>query len=87
LVSTADSKLPNASGRAPHVRYRNHCGREMLRMSFSVNVKGFGCRPLAGDAAGSGGRRPKASKGGNRDEGRDCGARYGDLDWGAARSL
>jgi hypothetical protein len=37
LVSTADSKLPNASGRAPHVRYRNHCGREMLRMSFSVN--------------------------------------------------
>jgi hypothetical protein len=30
-------------------------------------VKGFGCRPHAEGAALSGGRRPKASKGGNRD--------------------
>jgi len=29
-------------------------------------VKGFGCRPLTDGAASTGGRRPKASKGGNR---------------------
>jgi hypothetical protein len=29
-------------------------------------VKGFGCRPLEGRRSIFGGRRPKASKGGNR---------------------
>jgi hypothetical protein len=29
-------------------------------------VKGFGCRPLEGQRRVFGGRRPKASKGGNR---------------------
>jgi hypothetical protein len=37
-------------------------------------VKGFGWRPLTAGAANSGGRRPKPSKGGNRDEERDNGA-------------
>jgi hypothetical protein len=32
-------------------------------------VKGFGCRPLTSGAACTGGRRPKASKGGNRGKG------------------
>jgi hypothetical protein len=32
----------------------------------SANVKGFGCRPLTNGSAGTGGRRPKASKGGKR---------------------
>ena len=35
----------------------------------SACVKGFGCRPLTGRATHSVGRRPKASKGGNRDGG------------------
>src|ERR1700686_2437714 len=33
---------------------------------MSVHVKGFGCRPLEGRRRVFGGRRPKASKGGNR---------------------
>jgi len=32
-------------------------------------VKGFGCRPRGDGAACRGGRRPKASRGGNRGEG------------------
>ena len=32
-------------------------------------MKGFGCRPRANGAGDSGGRRPKASKGGNRGKG------------------
>jgi hypothetical protein len=32
----------------------------------SASVKGFGCRPLEGQRRVFGGRRPKASKGGNR---------------------
>jgi len=32
----------------------------------SAFVKGFGCRPLEGGRRAFGGRRPKASKGGNR---------------------
>src|ERR1700693_6383237 len=46
-----------------------------------ANVKGFGCRPGDGGATGTEGRRPKASKGGNRGNGYvgRCGARYGDL--------
>ena len=43
----------------------------MLARSFTAFVKGFGCRPLTDGAAVSGGRRPKACKGGNRDEERD----------------
>src|SRR4029077_6615605 len=34
----------------------------------SGSVKGFGCRPLEGRRRVFGGRRPKASKGGNRAE-------------------
>ena len=41
---------------------------------MSPPVKVFGCRPRANGAGDSGGRRPKASKGGNRDEERDSGA-------------
>src|SRR6266403_1851509 len=33
---------------------------------MSESVKGFGCRPLEGRRRVFGGRRPKASKGGNR---------------------
>jgi len=33
---------------------------------MSASVKGFGCRPLEGRRRVFGGRRPKASKGGNR---------------------
>src|SRR6266852_1554181 len=33
---------------------------------MSTRVKGFGCRPLTGRATHCVGRRPKASKGGNR---------------------
>ena len=33
---------------------------------MSAFVKGFGCRPLEGRRREFGGRRPKASKGGNR---------------------
>jgi hypothetical protein len=36
---------------------------------MSLFVKGFGCRPLTSAAACTGGRRPKASKGGNRGKG------------------
>jgi hypothetical protein len=36
---------------------------------MSVVVKGFGCRSLEGRRCESGGRRPKASKGGNRAKG------------------
>jgi hypothetical protein len=44
-------------------------------------VKGFGCRPHEGRHREFGGRRPKASKGGNRAQGngRRCRGRYGDL--------
>jgi hypothetical protein len=35
----------------------------------SAPVKVFGCRPLTNDAALSGGRRTKTSKGGNRGKG------------------
>ena len=44
-------------------------------------VKGFGCRPLERRRRVFGGRRPKASKGGNRALGnvRPCRGRYGDL--------
>src|ERR1043166_6663494 len=45
---------------------------------MSPSVKGFGCRPLTGDAANSGGRRPKASKGGNREKECAEGAGYKD---------
>jgi hypothetical protein len=44
-------------------------GLLMLIASFVDPVKVFGCRPDTNDAAGSGGRRRKTSKGGNRDEG------------------
>jgi hypothetical protein len=37
-----------------------------LAPMMSVPVKGFGCRPLEGQRREFGGRRPKASKGGNR---------------------
>ena len=37
-------------------------------------VKGFGCRPLEGQRGVFGGRRPKASKGGNRAGGTQEGA-------------
>jgi len=37
--------------------------------TIGVPVKGFGCRPRSDGAANSGGRRPKASKGGNRGKG------------------
>ena len=49
--------------------------------AMSSFVKGFGCRPLEGPVRECGGRRPKASKGGNRAWGnvRPCGRRYGDL--------
>jgi hypothetical protein len=48
---------------------------------MSAIVKGFGCRPLPNVATGSGGRRPKASKGGNRGRGNVWAAAmgYGDL--------
>src|ERR1700693_2291875 len=47
----------------------------------SLAVRGVGCRPCDGGATGTEGRRPKASKGGNRGNGYvgRCGARYGDL--------
>ena len=41
---------------------------------MSPSVKGFGCRPLTADAALSGGRRTKTSKGGNRGKGYAGGA-------------
>jgi hypothetical protein len=44
------------------------------RWRVSALVKGFGCRPHAGGAACAVGRRPKASKGGNRGNGYVCGA-------------
>jgi hypothetical protein len=55
---------------------------------MSAYVKGFGCRPLTGGAANTGGRRPKASKGGNRAERKlsDAAGRYGDLAAAAAAS-
>ena len=43
--------------------------REFVAAHESVCVKGFGCRPLTSGAACTGGRRPKASKGGNRGKG------------------
>jgi len=44
--------------------------RRLLRDSITSGiVKGFGCRPRDENAACTGGRRPKASKGGNRDGG------------------
>jgi hypothetical protein len=67
---------------------------EVLERTFSLDkicrdggtdaiVKGFGCRPMTDGAANSAawGRRPKASKEGNRGKGYEmgCGARYGDL--------
>jgi hypothetical protein len=50
-------------------------------------VQGFGCRPLEGRRRVFGGRRPKASKGGNRAGGNveRCRVRYGDL--GAAGEM
>ena len=41
---------------------------------MSAIVKGFGCRPHQESAACTGGRRPKASKAGNRDGGMGGGA-------------
>jgi hypothetical protein len=47
----------------------------ILRL-MSALVKVFGCRPLTKGAARTGGRRPKTSKGGNRDGERwRCGLR------------
>jgi len=37
-----------------------------MRIKIGAHVKGFGCRPLEGRGRVFGGRRPKASKGGNR---------------------
>jgi hypothetical protein len=48
---------------------------------MSLIVKVFGCRPHTSAATGSGGRRTKTSRGGNRGKG-TCEAavvRYGDL--------
>jgi hypothetical protein len=42
---------------------KKNCG------AMSVDVKGFGCRPMVAAAARTEGRRPKASKGGNRGNG------------------
>src|ERR1700692_4482268 len=54
---------------------------EKTHARMSASVKGFGCRPLTSAATGTDGRRPKASKGGNRDGGTcgGCRALYGDL--------
>jgi len=42
---------------------------ESAALAMSPLVKGFGCRTLTTKATDKGGRRPKASKGGNRDGG------------------
>jgi hypothetical protein len=41
-------------------------GKHLLGLNLSAFVKGFGCRPLEGQRRIFGGRRPKASKEGNR---------------------
>ena len=43
---------------------------EYAAVHESGPVKVFGCRPLTNGSAGTEGRRPKTSKGGNRAEGR-----------------
>jgi len=48
------------------VRSAGHSGLDLLTLSSSHFVKGFGCRPLEGRHRMFGGRRPKASKEGNR---------------------
>ena len=48
------------------VRWSN---RAYLAVPESGNVKVFGCRPVTDGAAHSGGRRTKASNGGNRGKG------------------
>src|ERR1043166_5441784 len=58
----------NFSDVRSHVGNRGISGRVLLKLSCSPFVKGFRCRPLTGDAANSGGRRPKPSKGGNREK-------------------
>ena len=51
-----------------------HSGLDLLAVSSSHFMKGFGCRPLEGQRGVFGGRRPKASKGGNRAGGTQEGA-------------
>src|SRR5687767_14787514 len=43
-----------------------------LRRAVSQAVKGFGCRPMRNLSAGTGGRRPKASREGTRGGRRGC---------------
>jgi hypothetical protein len=66
-----------------HVRCPRHCGKDLPVLSFTVSVKGFGCRPRRGRAMGYGGRRPKGSKGGNRDGGTFAVLRLWGFDWRA----
>jgi hypothetical protein len=47
---------------------------EWAATATSAIVKGFGCWPLEGQRGEFGGRRPKASKGGNRAQGTEVGA-------------
>ena len=49
-------------------RYLGYSGLVVLTARISAPVKGFGCRPMTDGAANAkaGGRRPKASKEGNR---------------------
>src|ERR1700731_2867417 len=78
---------PNGSRLAGLSRARFARGRKSKEKCFaalggmSLFVKVFGCRPCPKDAAYSGGRRPKTSKGGNRGKGYVWlgGVRYGDL--------
>ncbi len=55
-------------------------GRRAASADPAAFVKVFGCRPITGGATRTEGRRPKTSKGGNRD-GAGCGGAggYGDL--------
>ena len=54
------------SGMSAQLSLSGGSGLLVLNVSSSRFVKGFGCRPLEGRRRLFGGRRPKASKGGNR---------------------
>src|SRR6266404_4475047 len=51
-------------------RFRGKNGHAADITGMTEFVKVFGCRPLTNGSAGTEGRRPKTSKGGNRAEGR-----------------
>src|SRR5690348_3769086 len=73
--STATAWLIVQTQGSGNISARNAATGEIFEISAPdsrnkpEDVKGFGCRSLEGRRCESGGRRPKASKGGNRAKG------------------